>query len=165
MTRLLENSIRFSMLVFMLLLSQLHVVTQSPDTVHLPSENTHEETPIGTLEQSLSIGTSNLWTSTIIPTCWEEPKSSDLRERNWVRDAVENSWERESAINFIGWGACHENSRGIRITVDDDEDNVYVVKPNRTQEAGNKGDISDVFTLNRGRLASSVHDGVEGSAA
>jgi hypothetical protein len=35
----------------------------------------------------------------------------------------------------------------------------------RQERSENKGDISDVFTLNRGWLASSVHGGVEGSAA
>lgn len=38
---------------------------------------------------------------------------------NWVKDAVEGSWERVSAVNFTGWGTCNNESKGIRILIDD----------------------------------------------
>ena len=32
-----------------------------------------------------------------------------------VRNAVKQTWEKEVAVQFVGWGKCKNRSRGIRI--------------------------------------------------
>jgi len=61
-----------------------------------------------------------LWRTGVVPVCWENGTSANAAERGWVRSAVENTWEKETALNFVGWGACHEDSRGVRILIDED---------------------------------------------
>lgn len=60
------------------------------------------------------------WDSPVIPVCWENPAPSDSDSRALVKAAVEQTWERHSAVNFIGWGSCASNAEGIRIRVADE---------------------------------------------
>ncbi len=62
---------------------------------------------------------SSIWQSLEIPVCWENPSPADETQRGWVRQAVQNTWERHSALRFSGWGACGPSTRGIRISVED----------------------------------------------
>lgn len=59
-----------------------------------------------------------------IPVCWE-PNSSAGKERDWVRSAVIDSWQANSAgrLRFIGFGQCVAASKGIRIAVQDNGSN------------------------------------------
>jgi hypothetical protein len=43
----------------------------------------------------------------------------------WVKDAVTDSWQRNSKLTFTGWGKCSSDARGIRIRIDDTEDGAY----------------------------------------
>jgi hypothetical protein len=52
-----------------------------------------------------------------IPVCWEQGGSA--REKAWVQDAIEQSWDLVSLADFTGWGDCAADSRGIRIAVED----------------------------------------------
>jgi hypothetical protein len=62
------------------------------------------------------------WKSVIIPVCWE-PGTPAGPERDWVKDAVENSWQAASKLQFIGWRECAANAEGVRIAVRDDGPN------------------------------------------
>jgi hypothetical protein len=56
----------------------------------------------------------------VIPVCWEKTPANQARERGWVQDAVENSWDANSRVDFTGWGQCEartNRSTGIRIAV------------------------------------------------
>ncbi len=64
--------------------------------------------------------TSGIWEEPTVTVCWENPDQSNLEGRNWTREAVENTWQRESGLNFVGWGTCTTRSMGIRILIDDD---------------------------------------------
>jgi hypothetical protein len=59
------------------------------------------------------------WPFNIVSVCWENPSASDESERIWVRDAVINSWQKESALSFMGWDKCAANTLGVRIRIDD----------------------------------------------
>ena len=63
--------------------------------------------------------TSGIWETKSINVCWENPNSSNSQGRAWTKEAVEKSWQKESALNFTGWGTCSNNSEGIRIKIDD----------------------------------------------
>jgi hypothetical protein len=58
-----------------------------------------------------------IWRKLNIPVCWENP--SDAIARDWVRDAVEGSWEASSRVNFFGWNTCSASATGIRIQIKD----------------------------------------------
>ena len=55
--------------------------------------------------EPLYVKSSWIWSSPRIPVCWENPGSGNSDERDWVRDAVEDTWEAQSAVRFTGWNA------------------------------------------------------------
>jgi len=55
-----------------------------------------------------------------IPVCWLGDSLSRFpTETAWVKDAVEQSWQKYSRLRFFGWGACAPDNAGIRIDVED----------------------------------------------
>lgn len=79
---------------------------------------------IGQVTQGVSILQKGLWPGKTCEVCWENPSVTDVEEREMVRDAVQNSWEKESEFRFTGWGPCNINSRGIRILIADEHPRV-----------------------------------------
>ncbi len=63
--------------------------------------------------------TSSIWNANTIPVCWENLDDSTPEQRSWVTNAVRDSWEAVSDLEFTGWGACTSGSNGIRILVSD----------------------------------------------
>ncbi|WP_217353880.1 M12 family metallopeptidase, partial [Ruegeria arenilitoris] len=63
----------------------------------------------------------SVWPNLEIPVCWENPSAANQTERQWVRDAVERSWETHSEVDFNGWGSCPNGTfAGVRIRVADE---------------------------------------------
>ncbi|MDW9354136.1 ATPase [Sinorhizobium meliloti] len=61
------------------------------------------------------------WRTLEIPVCWENPNSRDIKERQTVRSAIEENWQRYSALTFPGWGKCSDHfTKGIRIRISDE---------------------------------------------
>lgn len=60
-----------------------------------------------------------------IPVCWENPQGYST-ERQWVKSAIENTWERVANIGFDGWGECNLSSSGIRIHIADTRSHSYI---------------------------------------
>ena len=58
--------------------------------------------------------------TTIVYVCWENYSPAMLREHQLVHDAVTDSWQKHSKLEFRGWQPCADRSSGIRIFVDDD---------------------------------------------
>jgi hypothetical protein len=52
--------------------------------------------------------------------CWENPSEPDANAREWVRDAVATTWQRQSALTFRGWEPCVTENTGIRIRIRDE---------------------------------------------
>src|SRR5262245_9857771 len=58
--------------------------------------------------------------TTTVPICWDERDyykgPVDLAARNtlkeFVRRAIEETWQRESGVVFTGWGDCHSGGGG-----------------------------------------------------
>jgi len=80
----------------------------------LPIQVLHAEKTI-TQTQAITVQKSAIWENKKIPVCWENATKNNKKQRAWVRDAILNTWEKESAIQFIGWDSCKTNSQGIRI--------------------------------------------------
>ncbi|WP_208342837.1 M57 family metalloprotease [Aetokthonos hydrillicola] len=70
------------------------------------------------IRQPLYVAKNTIWPSRQVSVCWE--KSGSNTEKNWVISAVNNTWENESGIDFIGWEDCIPNSKGIRIQISDE---------------------------------------------
>lgn len=68
---------------------------------------------------------SSKWVQYVIPVCWENAASTNDAERQWVRNAVLNTWEKYSLITFTGWQACAMGMpNGIRILIEDSNPSV-----------------------------------------
>lgn len=70
-----------------------------------------------TLHDELYVLTSSIWDTRSIPVCWETPGYTT--EKNWVRQAIEQSWEVETSLVFYGWGSCSSASKGLRVRIQD----------------------------------------------
>lgn len=51
--------------------------------------------------------------------CWENAKSTDRIQRELVRKAITDTWQRYSTLKFSGWGSCGTASANLRIQIDD----------------------------------------------
>ena len=71
-------------------------------------------------DDAIYVLTDAVWSSPVIPVCWENPSKANATARGWVRDAVNRSWESASYVDFVGWGACSASSRGVRIRIADE---------------------------------------------
>lgn len=52
--------------------------------------------------------------------CWEAPDPKYDRQRELVRTAISETWQRYSLLDFEGWGACTNQRTNIRIKVADE---------------------------------------------
>lgn len=57
--------------------------------------------------------------ATAVPVCWENPSELDAAERALVRSAIEATWQAHSRLIFLAWGQCTDQSKGIRIRIED----------------------------------------------
>lgn len=69
--------------------------------------------------QALTLTEKSTRTEFPIAVCFEDPKPAYKQDRAQIRKSVELSWAKESAVTFIGWGACRDDSTGIRIRLSD----------------------------------------------
>jgi hypothetical protein len=60
--------------------------------------------------------------TTTVYVCWENYSPSLQREHKLIQDAVTDTWQKHSKLEFRGWQPCAERSSGIRIFVDDAAD-------------------------------------------
>ena len=63
---------------------------------------------------------SSIWQTRDINVCWESFSTSTAEQREWIKAAVSGSWEKNSRVEFKGWGVCGSNSNGVRIQVNDE---------------------------------------------
>ncbi len=54
-----------------------------------------------------------------IPVCWENGSDEFRPQMKLVKDAVADSWQKHSALNFTGWQKCASANAGIRIRIED----------------------------------------------
>ncbi|WP_394824838.1 M57 family metalloprotease [Pendulispora albinea] len=71
----------------------------------------------GSTSDHLYVLSTNVWPDNRISVCWETSGSST--QKGWVRSAIENTWERNSNVDFTGWGSCTSSGANIRITIAD----------------------------------------------
>lgn len=76
------------------------------------SENPH-------IEPYAYLLSSAVWSSRKIYVCWDNPNPIYQNEMDLVRQSISETWEKYSAISFVGWGKCAKLNEGIRITITD----------------------------------------------
>ncbi|WP_034859747.1 M12 family metallopeptidase [Sinorhizobium sojae] len=78
--------------------------------------------PAGVTDEELfgTVIRQSKWETLPIQVCWENPGENDARYRAITRSAVEETWERHSAVRFTGWRACAANDSGIHIRIADE---------------------------------------------
>ena len=62
---------------------------------------------------------------TYIPVCWENPNNFPTGVQ-WVKSAVERTWESVANVDFYGWGQCAADSRGVRILISDERPRSFI---------------------------------------
>jgi hypothetical protein len=80
------------------------------------------------IQKGYYYGDSVLWSTFDIPVCWENFNDISRADRNWVRTSIDETWASVVPFKFHGWGACNQNSKGIRILNIDERSKSYVGK-------------------------------------
>lgn len=70
----------------------------------LAAEEPELETSVATSD--LYVNSSWTWANGEVPVCWEDMNPAYESQRNAVRQAVEQTWQREARLHFSGWGGC-----------------------------------------------------------
>jgi hypothetical protein len=84
-----------------------------------------EPSELGEQTSALHPLSTSLWPEDLaIQVCWEEASDQTVSEREWVRQAVDGTWEKASNTRFVGWGQCISSSPGIRIRLADEQPRV-----------------------------------------
>lgn len=70
------------------------------------------------------VDSKKIWDRTPIGACWELDNTSFAQfatEREWVRQSIQDTWEKYSGVEFTGWQQCtyDPNYYGIRIALED----------------------------------------------
>jgi hypothetical protein len=61
---------------------------------------------VATEQADLYVNSSWTWAGGEVPVCWEDTDPAYEGQREWVRQAVESTWQREAHLHFWGWGHC-----------------------------------------------------------
>ena len=93
--------------------------------------------------------TSARWPNGVAFVCWENPSPENEEGRRWTREAVANTWERHSGLQFLGWGACTDTFSGIRIRIADEGPHVKFLGKYLAYDAeGGQTVVRDGMVLN-----------------
>lgn len=74
-------------------------------------------------DPNLFVALDRRWpTGVEIPVCWQSPPAELATEKEWVRDAIRNTWENESGIRFAAnWPECDASkTQRVEIRLSDD---------------------------------------------
>ncbi|HEX2880559.1 MAG TPA: hemopexin repeat-containing protein [Polyangiaceae bacterium] len=78
-----------------------------------------DEGSIEQREDSLYVKGARIWRSLSVPVCWENASAVNATERDWVKDAITNTWAGVTRMKFSGWASCVAGALGVRIKIED----------------------------------------------
>jgi len=67
---------------------------------------TDEPPDTAVVTSDLYVNSSWTWANGDVPVCWENMDPAFEWHRAMVREAVEQTWQREARLHFWGWGQC-----------------------------------------------------------
>jgi hypothetical protein len=85
-----------------------------------------EDLQLSETDAELFFDSATRWPTSNIPVCWETGGYG--MEKEWVRQAIGATWQKEANVHFTGWGQCPWNLTGsytLRIKVADETDNPH----------------------------------------
>ncbi|MEO1078221.1 MAG: hypothetical protein AAFY29_01610 [Pseudomonadota bacterium] len=89
------------------------------------------------------------WPNGVVFVCWEQQSTSLHQYQETVRLAVLNTWQKYSALEFVGWNVCSTDYVGVRIAVRDEGPHVkHLGKYLAYDESGNQVVIEEGMVLN-----------------
>lgn len=87
-------------------------VDSSPSEV-FEARETSSDTDLVPVSPGIVFARSKLWKAPSITACWEQPGLEE--EKQWVADAVADSWTAVSAVRISGWGDCDARGANLRL--------------------------------------------------
>jgi hypothetical protein len=60
------------------------------------------------------------WLTRSVPVCWENPDQVSSQDRELIKSAATDTWDKESKLDFTGWETCVPENEGIRIWIGDE---------------------------------------------
>lgn len=109
-----------------------------------------EPDALGRVEDSLYVLNNALWGHSIA-VCWENPDSGNATERDWVREALQQTWSFAADVTFTDWKRCPTYTfwsppyNGIRIRISDEGPHTQGLG---TRIRGRYGGMTLNFTFN-----------------
>ena len=61
------------------------------------------------------------WPTKSIKVCFENASSQNAVERRWIKEAVEETWQKHCGLTFIDWCQCDNNLYNIRVLIKNDD--------------------------------------------
>lgn len=82
------------------------------------SEKTSDETTETTVDPLSRVSSTTLFApNAVIAVCWETKSTATSKQKEWVREAVENSWMATTGVKFTFWADCPVQSSAKFVTV------------------------------------------------
>jgi hypothetical protein len=85
--------------------------------------------PVGVTKEQL-YGTmikASRWQNPNIAVCWENPEDGNAHYLELTQQAVKDTWEKNSAVRFTGWGKCVKDAPGVHVRISDEPPHVIAV--------------------------------------
>jgi hypothetical protein len=89
-----------------------HIDAGLPDDRPVDREPSPDASDI-LVSPGIVVAGQKLWKKTSITACWEQP--GFLAEKQWIADAVADSWPAVSAVRVSGWGLCATGDANLRL--------------------------------------------------
>jgi hypothetical protein len=89
--------------------------------------------PFGTVQYTA------IWKQPAISVCWEDASPHYETQRTLVRNAILSTWQKQSRLQFVGWGPCAAAAPGIHVAVADDAEGPQVKALGRYLDARPSG--------------------------
>jgi hypothetical protein len=78
-----------------------------------------ESESVEAANDELYVASTKIWSNPVIPVCWEQ--AGFATEKAWIRSALSQAWEAESAVAFTGFGQCVAGATGLRVRLADSQ--------------------------------------------
>jgi predicted Zn-dependent protease len=63
---------------------------------------------------------TKIWKAKTISVCWDNMNESNKTERQWVQEAIQETWEKYSAIKFTDWVSVTQKDADVHIYISDE---------------------------------------------
>jgi len=102
------------------LMFAMQLTTQNQQTVTKLTPEQYKGAKSPLVSKNAYVLSGSIWRdSSTIFVCWENPSTAFAEDMATVKEAISETWQAVSQLNFVGWQQCAPQNAGIRILVDD----------------------------------------------